>query len=128
MRQENIEVLRGGLKVTEGNVVVTGSVDVTGSVKAVMPVTTKAVTATNTLLVSVVIAAANVNRKAFSIWNNGSNSAYVTFGATSTSAAPTFILATFTSITFFTPVVWTGQISAIRNAGSGNMVVTEFFE
>lgn len=80
--------------------------------------------AVNVLLVSVVIAPANANRKGFMIWNNSSNSAYVTFGPTSNSSTPNSIVPTFTTLTFI--YGYTGAISAIRNAGSGTCVVWEF--
>lgn len=81
-------------------------------------------TITNVALVSVVIAAANANRKGFIIYNNSANSVYMTYGATTNSATPTAILATFAhyqqGVTNYT-----GQISAIRNAGTGNCIFNE---
>ncbi len=82
-------------------------------------------TTTNVLLVSVVVAAANSNRKGFIIFNNSSNSTYVTLGSTSVAATCTRLIATFTSWEVTTGVIWTGVISAIRNAGSGGVTVYE---
>jgi hypothetical protein len=84
-------------------------------------------TTTAVLLSSVVICAANQNRKGFSIWNNGANSAYITWGPVSSSSSPVIILATFSSYICLGPLIWTGIMSALRNTGSGNIVVTEFF-
>lgn len=83
--------------------------------------------AINVLLVSIVISPANPNRIGFTVWNNSANSAYLTFGATASSASPTYIHPTFSTLAFFGPAIYTGVLSAIRNAGSGTMVVTEFF-
>jgi hypothetical protein len=82
-------------------------------------------TTTAVATTSQVIAAANPNRKGFYIWNNSSNSVYISFADTSASAGPTFILATFQSHVMVNGVVWQGVISAIRNSGSGNIVVWE---
>lgn len=79
----------------------------------------------NVLLASVVIAAANPNRLGFIIFNNSSNSVYVTFGATSVAAACTQLVATFSSWVCMSSVSYTGVISAIRNAGSGVVTVHE---
>lgn len=75
---------------------------------------------TNVLLSSVQIAPANPNRKGFIVFNNSTNSTYVTMGATSSSASCTKLIATFTSWECYSP--YTGVLSAIRNAGSGNAV------
>lgn len=74
---------------------------------------------------SVVIAAANPYRIGLSIYNNGANSAYLTYGTTSSGSSPTRILATFANWDMTGPVFYTGPIAAIRNAGSGTMIVTE---
>lgn len=75
---------------------------------------------------SVLIAPANPNRRGFTIWNNSANSIYITFGPTSASASPTFILATFATLSFQPPNCWTGEISGIRNTGSGTVTIYEF--
>lgn len=82
-------------------------------------------TSANVLLASVVIIPANLNRRCLYIYNNSANSAYITFGPTSSSATPTSIIATFTSFVMAAGQVYTGQISAIRNAGNGTMTITE---
>lgn len=76
---------------------------------------------------SVQIIEANRYRRGFSIWNNSSNSAYISFGTTASSATPTAIIPTFQTFQMFTGVVWTGEISAIRNSGSGTLTVTEIW-
>lgn len=81
----------------------------------------------NILLVSLLVAAADTNCIGFTIWNNSANSAYIVFGPTATSAAPTYIHPTFSTLAFFGPVIYTGVISSIRNAGSGTIVVTRFY-
>jgi hypothetical protein len=92
-----------------------------------------AVKSTRTTTASVTNSAAQVlgannNRKGFSVWNNSSNSVYLTFGpAPCTSAAPTLIIATFATFQMFTPVVWAGELCAIRNSGSGTLTITEIW-
>jgi hypothetical protein len=74
---------------------------------------------------SVVIAEANPRRRAFVVYNNSANSAYITYGPTSAGSTCTRILATFNQFEMLGPVVYTGQISAIRNSGSGTLTITE---
>lgn len=84
------------------------------------------VTTTNVVNTPIRIAAANPNRIGFFIWNNSANSGYINFGTNASSAAPVAIIATFTFFRMDGPLIWTGEIWAIRNgAGTGNMVVTE---
>lgn len=77
-------------------------------------------------LVSVQVLAANTKRRGLTIYNNSANSVYLTWGATSSSNTCTRILATFTQFDMFGPVVYLGPISAIRNAGSGTLILTEY--
>lgn len=75
---------------------------------------------------SVVIAPENPKRLGFYIYNNVGNTRYVTLGATSLSASPTFIITTFSFYQWPYPnMFYTGIISAIGNAGSGTMTVYE---
>jgi hypothetical protein len=74
---------------------------------------------------SVQIIDSNPNRRCLYIWNNSSNSAYITFGPVSSGSAPTAIVASFTSFVMNSGVIYTGAISAIRNSGAGTMTVTE---
>lgn len=74
---------------------------------------------------SVVIVQANPRRRGIIIYNNSANSAYLTYGLTSASNTCTRILATFTQFEMLGPVVYTGAIAAIRNAGSGTLIITE---
>lgn len=83
------------------------------------------VTTTAVLLVAVRVCAANPDRKGFYLWNNSSNSCYINFGSTVASAAPVAIVPSFQAHVHLGPTVWTGEIWAIRNSGSGNVVVTE---
>ncbi len=75
---------------------------------------------------SVLILPANPNRVGMTIWNQSANSGYLTFGTTSGSSTPTDIIATFTTKSYFGPVVYTGPVAAIRNAGTGTFVCYEF--
>ncbi len=79
----------------------------------------------NVLLASVVIAAANPDRLGLIIFNNSSNSVYVTFGGTSSSATCTRLIPTFASWECIGAVIYTGAVSAIRNAGSGACIAYE---
>jgi hypothetical protein len=76
-------------------------------------------------LTSVQIIGANPGRRGIIIYNNSSNSAYITYGPSSVSSTPTRILATFSQFEMLGPVVYTGVISAVRNAGSGTLTITE---
>ena len=76
---------------------------------------------------SVQIIGSNYNRKSVMLYNNSSNSCYINFGPTASSAACSVIVASFT--TWMWPVAeacYIGPISAIRNAGTGTIIVTEF--
>ncbi len=89
----------------------------------IIKTTTASVTTVATEIIDV-----NKDRRGFAVWNNSSNSVYLTFGPTPcTSAAPTVIVATFTSFQMFGAVVWTGEICAIRNSGSGTITITEIW-
>lgn len=79
----------------------------------------------NVLLASVVIAPANPERLGMIIFNNSSNSVYVTFGATSASSTCTRLIPTFASWECLGSVIYTGVVSAIRNAGSGACIAYE---
>jgi hypothetical protein len=74
---------------------------------------------------SVVIAPANAKRKGFIIYNNSSNSMYVTFGPTSVSSACTVIIPTFNQFVSLGAIAYQGPISGIRNSGTGSAIVTE---
>ncbi len=84
------------------------------------PLTTPSFAAT----VSTLLAPSNANRKGFTLWNNSANSIYITFAATSSSATPTFILATFQTLSFM--FAYSGPIAGIRNAGTGSVTIWEF--
>lgn len=86
---------------------------------------TTPVPTTNVLLISIVVLPANPNRKGFILYNNSANSVYVTYGATSSSASCTRLIPTFASWEVTQGCIYTGIISAIRNAGSGTVVAYE---
>lgn len=99
------------------------------AVQAIGPV--KATTVTQltpvlTLLLSLVIAPANANRKGIVIFNNSANSCYVSLAGTAVAANCAHIIPTFASWECFWPVMYTGAISAIRNAGTGVITAWEF--
>ncbi len=89
------------------------------------PICTPVTPGVNVLLASVVIAPANPRRIGFYIFNNSSNSVYVTLGPTSASSFCTQLIATFATWACNDPICYTGVISAIRNAGSGVCTVHE---
>lgn len=70
----------------------------------------------------------NMDRRGIIVYNNSSNSVYLTFGPIATSSTCSLILATFASWQMLGPVIWCGPISAIRNAGTGNVLVTELYD
>lgn len=74
---------------------------------------------------SILLVGSNANRKGMYIWNNSSNSAYISFGTTSSGATPTFIVAAFSTLRFDGPAIYTGPVSAIRNSGTGTMTTYE---
>lgn len=91
-----------------------------------IPVTATVTVSTLILLVSKVVLQTNLNRKGLIIYNNSANSVYLGFGLTVTGATCTRILATFTQFEMLGPTVYVGAISAIRNAGTGALNITEF--
>lgn len=96
-----------------------------GAGTLILAPTATATISASVLLVSQVVLPANTARKGFIIYNNSANSVYLTYGPVSTGSTCTRILATFTQYESLGPVVYTGQISAIRNAGAGTLVITE---
>jgi hypothetical protein len=74
---------------------------------------------------SVLIATTNTSRKGFIIWNNSSNSIYLSFAPTSSSSTCTYILPTFASWVYNGPIIYQGPISGIRNSGSGTVTLYE---
>jgi hypothetical protein len=69
---------------------------------------------------------ANPARIGLRIWNNSGNSGYLSYGEAASSATPTAIVASFASFVEMGPVVYTGEIYAIRNAGSGAFTSWEY--
>ena len=69
----------------------------------------------------------NMGRKGLRLFNNSSNSIYISTQCHASSSTNLFaIIATFQSIDLSNPV-YTGQVCGIRNSGTGNVVVTEFY-
>lgn len=86
----------------------------------------RAITTTTVVaLVSTVIAQPNINRRCLYIWNNSANSAYISFAATTDAASPTAIIPTFQSFSMQGTPIYTGVISAKRNAGTGRITAWE---
>jgi hypothetical protein len=83
-------------------------------------------TSPNVLLVPIKIIGQNDNRVGFMLYNNSANSAYITYGAANGSSTCSFILATFTQYVHMATIWWTGELYAVRNAGSGSIIITEF--
>lgn len=80
----------------------------------------------NVLTNPVLIIGANSDRIGFMLYNNSANSAYITYGAANGSSMCSLILATFAQYVHAVPLLWQGEIYAVRNAGSGSIIVTEF--
>lgn len=76
---------------------------------------------------SVKVIGTNPFRAGLMIYNNGANSCYVNFGQTASGSTCSVIIPTFTTWTWNLPgCIFHGDIFAIRNAGSGTLIVTEF--
>lgn len=91
-----------------------------------MPSTATVSTSANVALSSVLISPANSSRRGFILYNNSANSVYITLAPTSGSSTCSLIIASFSNYTFSSFVSYIGPISAIRNAGTGSVIVTEF--
>lgn len=106
-----------------------GSVSDVNQVEATT-IPTSASTATLTVsssvgTLSVQVLAANPYRKGCYIYNNSSNTVYINFGATvSSSTAMVLPIATFATWAMPLPI-YTGKIAAIRNSGTGTLLITE---
>ncbi len=75
--------------------------------------------------VSQVVLQANPVRKGLVIYNNSSNSVYIAFAPTCSSASKmTLIIPTFSQYVMQLPI-YGGVISAIRNSGTGSLLITE---
>lgn len=77
-------------------------------------------------LISQKVLSANPNRKGFTLYNNGANSVYLCFQGPATGVGCHVILATFATYLHLGPVVWRGDVFAIRNAGAGVLNIVEF--
>ncbi len=79
------------------------------------------------LLVSLQFLNANIKRRGLIIYNNSANSVYIAFDASVSSANHmSIIIPTFQSWVMPLPI-YQGPMSAIRNAGSGTLLITELW-
>lgn len=79
------------------------------------------------LLVSVKIISANNRRQGLWLYNNSNNTVYIAITSPAHSATNlSFIIGSFS--TWYMPAdqTWCGALYAIRNAGSGTILCTEF--
>src|SRR6266403_820089 len=84
------------------------------------------VTSVNVATSSVQLIGANPNRKGMRIYNNSSNSIYLTSVSPANSGTNLFaIVATFTAFEF-NNILYRGPVYGIRNAGTGAVITTEF--
>jgi hypothetical protein len=74
-------------------------------------------------ITSVMILAANSNRKGATIWNNGTANLFIEFGATATASA--FVAKISAGGYFELPFCYTGIISGIWDVANGNALVRE---
>lgn len=65
------------------------------------------------------------DRKGCIIYNDAATSVYITYGPTASTVAATKIIGPYAVWDLPGPAVWCGEISAIREAGSGSPVLTE---
>lgn len=97
-----------------------------GTVNTVAPTASSAtLTNVSNSASSFSLLASNANRKGVFLYNNSGTSCNVAFASTASTSAFSFVLTTHSTYTM-TPPIYTGAISAICNAGSGNTQVTEF--
>lgn len=103
------------------------------SIVVVAPVSelcTTSATATSTTVATsaVQIIGSNPTRKGMKLYNNSANSVYVSAGVPPCNSSSTLfaIIPTFANYDFST-TLYIGSLCAIRNAGTGNVVVTEFY-
>lgn len=75
--------------------------------------------------VSTKIISANPARKGIVIYNNSANSVYICYAGPATSAGCHLILATFATYNMLGPIIWQGDLYAIRNSGSGALNIVE---
>lgn len=89
------------------------------------PISSVMTTTASVLLVSQQVLAQNLLRKGLIVYNNSTNSVYIAFDSTASSATHmTAIIPTFAQWIAPTPC-YTGPIAAIRNAGNGALFITE---
>ncbi len=82
---------------------------------------------TNILLVSVQFLSLNIKRRGLIIYNNSANSVYIAFDTTvNSNTHMSIIIPTFASWVMPLPV-YLGPMSAIRNSGSGTLLITELW-
>jgi hypothetical protein len=77
-------------------------------------------------LVSTKVLSANINRRGLLIYNNSANSVYITYSSPASSSGCHIIIPTFATYVMPSPIIWRGDVYAIRNAGSGALNMIEF--
>lgn len=77
--------------------------------------------------VSVQLIGTNDSRRFFMLYNNSANSCYINFNQAASSNTCSVIIPTFATWSWPSSVAfYTGPVTAIRNAGTGTIIVTEF--
>lgn len=65
------------------------------------------------------------DRKGAVLFNDSANSAYITYGPSATVLSPTKVIGPYADWHLPGPAIWCGEISAIREDGTGSLVITE---
>lgn len=105
----------------------TQSISVTSSVPIKQSISSTATISVSPTITtsSVQIIAANPSRIGLLLYNNSANSRYIAYAPTANSSTNmTVIIPTFATWVMPYPI-YTGALSAIGNAGTGNILVTE---
>jgi hypothetical protein len=87
------------------------------------PASTATITSVASTTSTVVLKAANVNRKGLVLYNNSTKTCFVAFAATSTNAAFTVLMQA--NSLYEMQTLYTGTVSAIWQNTNGAMLVTE---
>lgn len=74
---------------------------------------------------SIQLVGANPARRGLYLWNAGGNQVAINLGATANWNAPNLRIAATDGLSVVGSPVWQGALSAIRNSGSGAVIVTE---
>ncbi len=96
-----------------------------GYAPPLIPLTDFKKTVTTVATQSVQIAAQNLNRQGFVIFNNSANSCYVSWESPAVAAQCIRIIPTYASWECYGPGVYAGALYCIRNSGTGAVTVWE---